>query len=78
MGYTEDLANQVKAREELEAKGYRQVTCKKCNGLGRKIYAGNSVTYPCFSCAGRGWSWVSPEQQNLEDFMRDRNRGIGG
>ena len=76
--YDEEVLNKATAREQLIAKGYRQRTCVKCNGLGRKTYAGNSVTYPCFSCNGRGWSWVSPEQQNLEDFMRDRKRGIGG
>lgn len=57
---------EVKAREELEQRGYQLVECKPCNGTGwdAGIVRQNDEQIrkfmPCFRCDSRGKVWQAP------------------
>lgn len=57
MNDAELLAN-IKAREELQRRGYRWERCPMCKGSGVGPLCGN-YRMPCL-CGGRGGTWKAP------------------
>lgn len=49
-----ELLDRIKTREELEKRGYIQVTCPRCNG-SRGIIVGETM-HVCYSCNGQGYT----------------------
>lgn len=49
-----ELADELDARDRLEARGYKRVTCTKCNGFGQ------FGSIQCWQCEGRGCNWEAP------------------
>ena len=55
---THELTQKLKDEEYLKSKGYKWVTCDKCNGTGwskKRIFP-----TPCFRCGGSGGNWQGP------------------
>jgi hypothetical protein len=51
---------EIKAVEELTARGYVRVKCKLCEGAGFLMYSPlNRV--PCSDCEGSGLQWTPPQ-----------------
>lgn len=62
--YDRRTLDSVTIPEELRRRGFKQQTCKKCNGNrwappvhGSKIV---DFTRPCLDCNGRGYHWMPP------------------
>jgi hypothetical protein len=53
-----ELLEQIKAKEELEHRGYKWVKCSICDGYGAKITRCEYV--PCSVCNGKGYHWEAP------------------
>ncbi len=50
-----ELADELDARDRLEARGYKRKLCDKCGGTGQ--------SYPdivCNKCEGKGCRWEAP------------------
>jgi hypothetical protein len=57
-----ELLDRIKAGEELETRGWKRITCRRCEGFG-KIGDPNSTqcfVIKCFCCDGKGYTWESP------------------
>lgn len=51
-----ELLDKIKAREELERRGFMRKRCDLCGGTGRTYRTFN----PCVACSGRGYHWQGP------------------
>jgi DnaJ-class molecular chaperone len=54
-----ELWHKVKAREELEKRGYQRIKCTEpnCHGTGVVNRLGH---YLCPACQGKGYLWAAP------------------
>jgi DnaJ-class molecular chaperone len=50
-----ELADELDARDRLRARGYEQVKCPACQGLGMEGF-----DIACFRCEGKGYYWQAP------------------
>lgn len=58
-----EFLEEIKAREELEGRGYIKEICSTCNGEGwisRQDASGYLVACKCFNCYGKGYHWEGP------------------
>lgn len=49
-----ELADELDARDRLEARGYQRVTCPKCKGFCQ------FGSIQCWKCEGKGYCWEAP------------------
>lgn len=61
----QEMLSKIKAREELEQRGYKRVTCDHCKGKGYLIDADErgrvyGIEAPCRVCDGKGFRWEGP------------------
>jgi DnaJ-class molecular chaperone len=50
-----ELADELDAQDRLRNRGYEQVACEKCGGLG---FEGFDIA--CSKCEGKGYYWQAP------------------
>jgi hypothetical protein len=50
-----ELADELDAKDRLRNRGYEQVTCEKCGGLGMEGF-----DIACSCCEGKGYHWRAP------------------
>lgn len=54
----------LRAKEELEQRGFSWSVCQSCYGVGVRSYENESRGLrglrPCISCDGKGGRWIAP------------------
>lgn len=55
-----ELADELDARDRLEARGYKRETCPKCKGFGQ------FGSIQCWQCEGKGYCWQAPLMKQEE------------
>lgn len=59
-----ELSDELDARDRLYARGYRQVTCDRCNG---RKQIGPDIC--CWQCEGKGYVWEAPLTKSAEPII---------
>lgn len=58
---SKELAEEIKAEEYLESKGYKKFPCENCKGVGSTTITSDESgirSWTCMYCDGRGWKWI--------------------
>lgn len=53
---------EIKAREELEQRGFKRITCDFCKGTGvlKPGLQSQGREMSCYRCNGQGYNWEAP------------------
>jgi hypothetical protein len=55
-----ELLEKVKAREELQNRGFTWERCLSCGGDGGMFREDYGYVMPCLACSGKGGHWKAP------------------